>query len=103
MPAPTTVEVAEMLREYGRRLSLAGGNPYRARAYMRAADSLAALGEPLEELIAGDRLTEIPGVGDAIAAIVTTMHRTGTYPKLEEMRKELQAGVLEMLAVPGSI
>jgi DNA polymerase (family X) len=101
MAAATTAHVAEMLREYGRRLSLAGGNPYRARAYMRAADSLAALGEPLEELIAGDRLTEIPGVGDTIAAIVTTMHRTGTYPKLEEMRKELQAGVLEMLVVPG--
>jgi DNA polymerase (family X) len=99
--AASTADVAEMLREYGRRLSLAGGNPYRARAYVRAADSLAALGEPLEDLIAGDRLTEIPGIGDAIAAVVTTMHRTGTYPKLEEMRKELPAAVLEMLAVPG--
>ncbi len=101
MTAPTTAEVAEMLREYGRRLSLSGGNPYRARAYVRAADSLGALGEPLGDLIAGGRLTEIPGIGDAIAAIVTTMHRTGAYPKLEEMRKELPAGVLEMLAVPG--
>jgi DNA polymerase (family 10) len=90
-----------MLREYGQRLSLSGGNPYRARAYVRAADSLTAVGEPLENLIAGYRLTELPGIGDAIAAIVTTMHRTGTYPKLEEMRKELPVGVLEMLAVPG--
>jgi DNA polymerase (family 10) len=90
-----------MLREYGRRLSLSGGNPYRARAYVRAADSLASLGEPLEELIAADRLTELPGIGDAIAAIIGTMHRTGTYPKLQEMRNELPAGVLEMLAVPG--
>jgi hypothetical protein len=32
MAAATTAHVAEMLREYGRRLSLAGGNPYRARA-----------------------------------------------------------------------
>jgi DNA polymerase (family 10) len=101
MPVPTTAEVAEMLREYGRRLSLAGGNPYRARAYVRAADSLAALGEPLEDLIAEGRLTEILGIGDAIAAIVTTMYRTGTYAKLEEMRGEIPASVLEMLAVPG--
>jgi len=79
----SAADVAEMLREYGRRLSLS------------------ALGEPLEDLIVTDRLTEIPGIGDAIAAIVTTMHRTGTYPKLEEMRKEVPAGVLEMLAVPG--
>jgi DNA polymerase (family X) len=96
-----TTEIVEMLREYGRRLSLAGANPYRARAYVRAADCLAALGESLEGLIAEDRLTEIPGIGNAIAGIITTMHRTGTYPKLEEMRKELPAGVLDMLAVPG--
>ena len=31
-----------MLTEYGRRTALAGGNPYRARAYIRAAESLAA-------------------------------------------------------------
>src|SRR6185312_13423746 len=80
MPAPITAEVGEMLREYGRRLSLGGGNPYRVRAYVRAADSLTALGEPLEDLIVEDRPTDVPGVGDAIAAMVTTMYRKGTYP-----------------------
>jgi DNA polymerase (family X) len=29
------------------------------------------------------------------------LHRTGTHPSLEAMRKEIPAGVLEMLAVPG--
>jgi len=71
------------------------------RAYLRAADALATVSEPLEDLIAGGRLTEIPGVGDAIAAIITTMHRTGSYPKLEETRREVPAGVLQMLSVPG--
>jgi DNA polymerase (family 10) len=99
MPAPITAEVGEMLREYGRRLSLGGGNPYRVRAYVRAADSLTALGEPLEDLIVEDRPTDVPGVGDAIAAMVTTMYRKGTYPKLEEMRRELPASVLEVFAV----
>jgi DNA polymerase (family X) len=99
MAAPSTPDVAAMLREYGQRLSLKGGNPYRAQAYVRAADGLAALSESLGSLIAEDRLTELPGIGDAIAAIIETMHRTGSYPKLEEMRKEMPAGVLEMLAV----
>ena len=101
MAAATTGDVVGMLREYGQRLSLAGGNPYRARAYLRAAEALATVGEPLEDLIAGRRLTEIPGVGDAIAAIITTMHRTGSYPKLEEMRRNVPAGVLQLLALPG--
>jgi DNA polymerase (family 10) len=41
-------EVAVLLRELGQRTRLAGGNPYRARAYLTAAESLAALALPLE-------------------------------------------------------
>ena len=40
-------QVAKLLREYAQRTALRGGNPYyRAKAYSRAADSLAALAEP---------------------------------------------------------
>lgn len=56
-----------MLVEYGRRAALAGNNPYRSRAYLRAAESLAAQAEPLARLVEEDRLCAIPGVGDAIA------------------------------------
>jgi DNA polymerase (family 10) len=80
---------------------LRGGNPYRAKAYARAADSLAALAVPLHVLIAQDRLKEIPGVGEAIADIIAKLHKTGTHPSLEKLRKEFPEGVLEMLAVPG--
>lgn len=38
---------------------------------MRAAESILALAVPLEPLIEGKRLTEIPGVGDAIGDIIT--------------------------------
>jgi DNA polymerase (family 10) len=56
---------------------------------------------PLGQIIEDGRLTEIPGIGDAIADIVSKLHRTGTHPSLEAMRKDIPAGVLEMLAVPG--
>jgi hypothetical protein len=36
--------------------------------------------EPLERLVAEDRLKEIPGVGNAIADIVTKLHKTGCSP-----------------------
>ena len=64
-------EVAALLAEYGRRSALRGGNPYRAKAYLRAAENLGALAEPLERIVAEGRLKEIPGVGDAIADIIT--------------------------------
>ncbi|MGY4330186.1 DNA polymerase (family 10) [Bradyrhizobium sp. LB7.2] len=101
MPSLDTRGVASLLREYAQRTALRGGNPYRAKAYSRAADSLAALALPLGVLIAEDRLTEIPGVGEAIADIITKLHKTGTHPSLEKLRKEIPEGVLEMLAVPG--
>jgi DNA polymerase (family 10) len=96
-----TQTVARLLREYAQRTALRGGNPYRAKAYSRAADSISALAVPLHVLIEEDRLTEIPGVGEAIADIITKLPRTGTHPSLEKLRKEIPAGVLEMLTVPG--
>jgi len=41
-PRVDTPTVVALLREYARRTALRGGNPYRAKAYLRAADSLAA-------------------------------------------------------------
>jgi DNA polymerase (family 10) len=93
--------VADLLREFGQRSALRGGNPYRARAYLRAADSLATLTIPLAQVIREGRLRDIPGVGDAIADIILKLHETGMHPGLDAMRKEVPAGVLEMLSVPG--
>src|SRR5690349_13278973 len=101
MPKANARTVAKLLREYAQRTALRGGNPYRSKAYSRAADSLAALAVPLDRLIAEERLTDIPGVGNAIADIITKLHRTGTHPSLEKLRKEIPAGVLELLTVPG--
>jgi DNA polymerase (family 10) len=101
VPSLDARAVARLLREYAQRTALRGGNPYRAKAYGRAADSLRALAVPLHVLVAEDRLTEIPGVGDAIADIITKLSNSGTHPSLEKLRKEIPEGVLELLAVPG--
>ena len=52
-------------------------------------------------MIAAGTLTEIPGIGDAIADIITKLHQTGSHPSLEKLRKEVPEGVLELFAVPG--
>jgi DNA polymerase (family 10) len=96
-----TPEVIRLLREFGQRVALRGGNPYRAKAYACAAESLGTLTVPLTEVVREERLRQIPGVGEAIADIVTRLQQTGTHPALEAMRKEVPAGVLEMLSVPG--
>ena len=101
MPTLETSEIAKLLLEFGQRTAFRGGNPYRSRAYLRAAENLLAVPEPLETLIAQNRLKEIPGIGNAIAEIVTKLYETGGHPALEAMRKEIPSGALELLAVPG--
>ena len=94
-------EVADLLLEIGRRASLEGGNPYKAKAYLRAAESLRNASRPLAEMIRRGELRQIPGVGDAIAERIANLHRTGTDPTLTKMRAKLPTGVLDLLAVPG--
>jgi DNA polymerase (family 10) len=92
---------SRLLRELGQRLELEGGNPYRARAHGRAAENLSLISVPLDQLVAEGRLKEIPGIGDALAAVISQLHETGHHPRLGTMREEIPQGVLEMLRVPG--
>jgi len=101
MPAFDASHIACLLKEFGRRAMLYGGNPYRAKAYLRAADSVAMLTEPIGELIAESKLREIPGVGEAIARVIATLFQTGSHPSLEKMRADVPDSVLEMLTIPG--
>ena len=96
-----TAEVSGLLREIGQRMQLQGGNPFRARAYRTAADSLNALTRPLEQIIAAGDLTSIPGVGDAIAGVIERLYTTGSAPALESLRKDIPHVVLQMLSIPG--
>ena len=101
MAAPDAAAVAVLLVELGRRTALAGDNYFRAKAYQRAADTLWALVEPLDRVIAENRLCQLPKIGKTIADIVTKLHNTGTHPLLEKLRREVPEGVLDMLSIPG--
>jgi|SRR5579883_91648 len=101
MARPDTASVARSLRELGQRLELEGGNPYRARAYSRAADNLSLSPLPLAQLVAEERLREIPGIGEALAAVITRIFETGDHPRLAEMREKVPESVLGMLHIPG--
>jgi DNA polymerase (family X) len=96
-----TQTVARLLREYAQRTSLRGGNPYRAKAFLRAADSLSALSQPLDRAIAAGTLTEIPGVGDAIADIVTKLIRRDRTQASKSFARKCRLPSLNYFTVPG--
>ncbi len=56
-------QIADILSEIGTLLELKGEVVFKTRAYANAARTLESLGEPLEQLIAENRLGEIKGIG----------------------------------------
>lgn len=94
-------QVADALEEIGRLLQFRGDSPFKARAYRNAAATLRALEEPLEKVIAEDRLTSLPSIGEAIALKIRQLAAGEPVPVLERLRAEIPIGVLDLLAVPG--
>jgi DNA polymerase (family 10) len=101
MAKQDAASVAKILRELAQRLELEGGNPYRARAYARAAENLALSPEPLDRPMEQGRLTEIPGIGHAIAAVIANIYETGQHARLEAMREKVPESALGLLRIPG--
>src|SRR3954454_17883448 len=94
-------QVAALLVELGRRKALAADNYFRAKAYQRAADTLSALVEPLDQGIAENRLRELQGVVRTIAHNNNKRPGKSTHPLLEPLQRQVLENVLDMLSVPG--
>jgi DNA polymerase (family 10) len=96
-----TARIAQVLDEMGTMLELQGENPFRCRAYHNAAQSLATLREDLSELIAENRLKEVPGIGETMYAKIVQLATTGRLPAYEELRRGTPPGLVALLRIPG--
>src|SRR5438876_9676480 len=79
-PPPTrasNLAVARLFEEIAQGLEVAGEQTHRLRAYRRAARGVAASPEPLEELAAQGRLRDIPGIGQALEALIAEFLSSG--------------------------
>ena len=65
MPS-TKKDIAAVLDNIGTLLELKGEHPFKTRAYSNAARTLEGLAEPLEKLLAENRLAELKGFGEAL-------------------------------------
>jgi DNA polymerase (family X) len=99
-PRLLTFSWKSLLLEIGCRASLKGGNPYKAKAYIRAAESLRSVVTPLGEIIRRSELRAIPGIGDAIARRITELRDKGTDEGLERLRRKFPASLLDLLSIP---
>lgn len=94
-------EVARLFDRMADVLELRGENVFRIRAYRRAAQNLETLAEDVEVLAHQDRLDEIPGIGQDLAGKIIEYLETGRIKDIEAASREVPAGVLTLLQVPG--
>lgn len=100
----TNAEIASVFEKIGKILTLKDENPFRIRAYDRAALTILSLSEDLASIHKEkgvDGLIEIPGIGQDLAAKIEELVTTGKLQYLEKMQKEVPAGLFEIMQIQG--
>jgi len=97
------VRVADLFRAAAALLEAQGANPFRIGAYRRAADTVAALGRPVDRIYRDqgiEGLIALPGIGESLAAAIRQIVTTGRWSQLERLRGALDPERL-FQTVPG--
>jgi DNA polymerase (family 10) len=82
-------EIADRLDAFASLLDLGDANPYTARAYRRAADTIRALDVPVAELVESGKVRSLRGIGSGIEARLRELVQTGEIQELAELEREL--------------
>ncbi len=93
-------EIAKIFDEIANLLELKGENPFRIRAYRRAALNIEGLTKNIEELPHED-LLKIPGIGQDLAGKIDEYIKTGAIQSHEKLKKEIPGGLSTLLSIPG--
>jgi DNA polymerase (family 10) len=92
--------VARALDEISRYVELSDSNPFKARAFERAARAVENLEEDLDALVAAGGLKSVSGIGKATGEVVEELVKTGSSRYLDELRAQYPPGIFELLRVP---
>ena len=93
-------EIAKVFNDIADILEIKGDNPFRIRAYRRAAQNIDGFAGDIAETLEED-LRKIPGIGHDLAEKINEYVKTGRLKFYEELKKEVPHGLVEMLSVPG--
>jgi DNA polymerase (family 10) len=93
--------IAAALQEIAALMELKGGKyRFKAKAYNAGARSIQGVSN-LDQLVAEERLTSLPRVGDALASQIKQLYLTGESSVLKGLKAEFPVGVAELSTVPG--
>lgn len=100
MSEMTNAQLAATFRQIADLLEIKGEVIYKILAYRKAAESLEGLGQSIHTVWQEGRLTQVDGVGKAIAEKIDELLTTGKLGFLDRLSAEVPPGLVEILMVP---
>ena len=93
-------EVSQLFNDIADLLEIKGDNPFRIRAYRRAAMNIEGLSRDVADL-SKEELMELPGIGKDLAGKAKEYVTTGRLQFYEDLKKEVPEGLSMLLSIPG--
>ena len=93
-------EVAKLLNDIAEILEIQNVE-FKPRAYRRAAQGIETFPNDIEELYKENKLRMIPGIGESIEAKIKEYLDTGKSTYLDDLRKDLPRGLVDLLQIEG--
>lgn len=100
MPVHNT-EIAEMFSRLAELLEIQGANPFRIRAYRKAAQTIEGLPHSVTSMLAeGSDLSDLPGIGKDLAVKIQEIVETGHLSLLDQVSSQLPGQLAELAKIP---
>jgi DNA polymerase (family 10) len=97
----SNAEIADRLASLAQLLSAGKENPFKVKAYRRAAASIRTFAESLDQMVRDEAdLTQFAGIGEGLAAAIREIVLTGTLGKLEKLRGQATPALAGLSAYP---
>jgi DNA polymerase (family 10) len=92
--------ISDIFGEIANLLEMQGEDPFRIRAYRRAAQTISHFRSEVRVLAQEGRLEEIPGVGKILTRDITQLIETGGVRYHEHLKSTVPAGLLPIIRLP---
>src|SRR5579862_8954224 len=95
--------IARLLYETADLMEIAGEDGFRIRSYRNAAGVIEGHTEQIATILKDParKVTDIPGIGKGIAAVLAEIEQRGSFERRDEMLEKYPAGALELLKIQG--
>jgi DNA polymerase (family 10) len=95
-------EIAKVFQDIADLLEMKGENQFKIRAYQRAARTIEHLPREIAIMVdEGEKLQDIPGIGEAIAKKTVELVETGKLEYYQNLKTEFPEGITLLLEIPG--